>query len=115
MTANEGRDALSSIVDLLARRHVLAAFWELRSAPLAFRTLAQRLDVPHARLSQRLTELREAGIIDVDESGEYRLTGQGRRLQGVLEPVAAWAAGWNELSPRQRVPRGSATKAHDEP
>ncbi|MGF7237279.1 MAG: winged helix-turn-helix transcriptional regulator [Frankia sp.] len=115
MTASDGAGALGSLVELLARRHSLDAFWELRTTPLPFRTLAQRLDVPPARLSQRLTELREAGVIDIDESGEYRLTAQGRRLLGALEPVAAWAEGWRSLSPRQRVPRGSATRARDEP
>lgn len=112
--ADDGLDALAALVDLLGRRHSLDAFWALRAAPLPFRTLTQRVDTSPERLTQRLTELREAGVIEVDEAGEYRLTSEGRRLLGVLEPVADWAGHWHDLSPRQRVPRGAATKAHDE-
>nr|WP_131747622.1 winged helix-turn-helix transcriptional regulator [Frankia sp. Cppng1_Ct_nod] len=107
--------ALSDVIDLLARRHALPAFWSLREGPAAFRALALRLDVPQPQLTQRLRELREAGIVEVDEAGDYRLTVHGRRLQGVLEPVEAWAGEWARLSPRGRVPRGSATRGRGEP
>jgi DNA-binding HxlR family transcriptional regulator len=73
------------------------------------------LDAPEPQLSQRLRELREAGLVEVDEGGDYRLTSHGRRLQGVLEPVDVWAAQWAGLSERQRTPKGSASRARDEP
>ncbi|WP_322780351.1 winged helix-turn-helix transcriptional regulator [Frankia sp. Cas4] len=107
--------ALAHVIDLLARRHALGIFWQLREAPATFRSLALRLAAPQAQLSQRLRELREAGIVEVDEAGDYRLTVHGRRLQGALEPVAAWAGQWARLSPRGRVPRGSSTRGRGEP
>jgi DNA-binding HxlR family transcriptional regulator len=93
----------------------LAALMDLLGGSLPFRTLAARLDAPEAQLAQRLRELREAGLVEVDEVGEYRLTTHGRRLQGVIEPLADWAAQWAALSPRQRSPRGASARGHDEP
>ncbi|ONH22470.1 winged helix-turn-helix transcriptional regulator [Pseudofrankia asymbiotica] len=106
---------LATLLDLLGRRHGLAIFWSLRATPRSFRSLETTLDAPSAQLSQRARELREAGLIEVDEAGDYRLTAHGRRLQGLLEPLSDWAHEWAGLSTRQRVPRGSATHARDEP
>ena len=107
--------ALAELIELLARKHGLRCVWELRTGALPFRTLAQRLEVAQPVLSQRLRELRLAGLVEVDEMGEYRLTGEGRRLQGVLEPFAGFAHRWAGLTPHQRVPRGAADRAYDEP
>lgn len=107
--------ALAALVELLGRRYALGVYWQLRTGTESFRTLAARLDAPQAQLTQRLRELREGGIVEVDEAGEYRLTAHGRRLQGVIEPLAAWADEWGALRPRQRVPRGAASRGYDEP
>ncbi|EFC79880.1 helix-turn-helix domain-containing protein [Parafrankia sp. EUN1f] len=108
-------EELLTLVDLLGRRHALAAFWCLRGGSSSFRGLAARVGAAESQLSQRTRELREAGLVEVDEAGEYRLTSHGRRLLGVLEPLAGWAQEWTSLSPRQRVPKGSANHAADEP
>jgi DNA-binding HxlR family transcriptional regulator len=120
-SAPDGRAAggpdlpLAALLDLLGRRHSLAIFWSLRTTPQSFRALESLLDAPSAQLSQRARELREAGLIEVDEAGDYRLTAHGRRLQGLLEPLAGWAEEWAGLTSRQRTPRGSASRAWDEP
>ena len=108
-------DPLRDLVDLLGRRHALAAVWELRGPAQPFRVLVQRLGAPDAQVSQRLRELRESGLIEVDEGGDYRLTGEGRRLLDQLEGLADYAEGWASLSPRQRRPRGAAVTGRDEP
>jgi DNA-binding HxlR family transcriptional regulator len=102
-------------MDLLGRRHALVCVLELRGGSLPFRTLAQRVNASENVVSQRLRELREAGVVEVDEAGDYRLTAEGRRLQGPLEQLAAYAEHWMTLSPRQRVPRGAATHGAGEP
>lgn len=102
-------------MDLLGRRHALVCVLELRGGSLPFRTLAQRAGAPESAISQRLRELREAGLVEVDEVGDYRLTAEGRRLQGPLEQLLAYAEHWVTLSPRQRVPRGAATHGTGEP
>jgi DNA-binding HxlR family transcriptional regulator len=108
-------EPLRELVDLLARRHALAAVWELRGPAQPFRVLVQRLGAAEAQVSQRLRELRESGLIEVDEAGDYRLTGEGRRLLDQLEGLASYAEGWADLSPRQRRPRGSASSGRGEP
>jgi DNA-binding HxlR family transcriptional regulator len=105
---------LQSLVDLLARRHTLAAFWELRGPSQPFRTLARRLSVSEDRLSQRLRELREAGLVEVVEAGDYRLTSEGRRLLDLLEHLSEFAGSWVRLTPRQRNPRGSSAVGRGE-
>ncbi|MCK9898273.1 helix-turn-helix domain-containing protein [Frankia sp. AgB32] len=110
-----GPAALGALVELLARRFALGVFWHLRGGSSSFRVLQAQLNAPEAGLSQRLRELREAGLVEVDEVGEYRLTAHGRRLQGVIEPLASWADEWAALSPRQRTPRGAASRGHGEP
>jgi len=114
--AGAGADLpLADLLDLLGRRHSLTIFWTLRTTPRSFRALEASLDAPSAQVSQRARELREAGLIEVDEAGDYRLTTHGRRLQGLLEPLSDWAQDWAGLTARQRTPRGSATRARDEP
>jgi len=108
-------EPLRDLLDLLGRRHALAVVWELRGPAQAFRVLASRLGAAEAQVSQRLRELRESGLIEVDEGGDYRLTGEGRRLIDQLEGLAAYAGGWASLSPRRRQPRGAAVTGRGEP
>jgi DNA-binding HxlR family transcriptional regulator len=107
-------EPLRDLVDLLARRHALAAVWELRGPAQQFRVLVQRIGAPEAQISQRLRELREGGLVEVDEGGDYRLTGEGRRLLDLLEGLETFATGWATMSPRQRRPRGAATEGRGE-
>lgn len=108
-------EPLRDLVDLLSRRHALPAVWELRGPSLSYKVLVQRLAAPEAQVSQRLRELREAGLVEVDEAGDYRLTGAGRRLLDLLEGLDTFAESWAAMSPRQRRPRGSATSGRGEP
>ena len=106
---------LQDLVELLARRHALGLVLALRGGPQAFAVLVAGADAAPAQVSQRLRELREAGIVEVDESGDYRLSAEGRRLQGQLESLAGWADRWAALRPRQRVPRGAPDRGRGEP
>src|SRR5206468_9332141 len=72
-------EPLRDLVDLLSRRHALPAVWELRGPSLSYKVLVQRLAAPEAQVSQRLRELRDSGLLEIDEAGDYRLTGEGRR------------------------------------
>jgi DNA-binding HxlR family transcriptional regulator len=108
-------EPLRELVDLLARRHALGLVWELRGPSQSFKTLVQHVGAPDAQVSQRLRELREGGILEVDEAGDYRLTGEGRRLLDVVSALESFAEGWAAMSPRQRQPRGSATAGRGEP
>ena len=82
-------------LDLLGRRWALRVLWELRDGrPVSFRELRERCDqMSTSVLNQRLTELREAGLVETGEGG-YALTRRGADLQEALAPLDAWAKRW---------------------
>jgi DNA-binding HxlR family transcriptional regulator len=84
-----------AVLDLLGRRWALRVLWELRDGPLTFRGLRSRCDtMSPSVLMQRLTELREAGVIETREGGGYAVTAEGRELCRALAPLGAWARRW---------------------
>lgn len=80
-------------LELLGRRTVLRILWELRDKALNFRGLQEACGTNSRLLNMRLQELRQAGIVDHDETG-YHLTRQGRRLRDVLLPLNDWSRQW---------------------
>jgi DNA-binding HxlR family transcriptional regulator len=87
------------LFDLLGRRWTLRVLWELREGAVGFRALQLRCDdVSPTSLSQRLRELREAGVVE-DSAEGLRLTAEGRALLHALAPLSRWAERWAE---RQR-------------
>jgi len=83
-----------ALLDLLGRRWALRVIWELRDGPILFRPLQERCaGMSSSVLSQRLRELRVAGIVESADGG-YRLTREGRRLLEVYPPLDAWAKRW---------------------
>lgn len=89
-----------ALLDLLGRRWTLRILWELRDQGLGFRELQARCDAMSASvLSQRLGELRNAGIVDTDRDGVNRLTRDGAALLEALGPLDRWAKRW---APGQR-------------
>ena len=96
-----GRPAMA-LLDLLGRRWALRVLWELRDggAP-TFRELQVRCgDVSSSVLTDRLAELREAGIVSARRGGGYQLTADGRSLLRALAPVDAWAKRWAKRTAR---------------
>ncbi len=89
-----GRPIMAAL-DLLGRRWALRVLWELREGrPLTFRELRERCDrMSTSVLTQRLAELREAGLVEVGEGG-YALTRGGRELHKALAPLDGWAKRW---------------------
>ena len=80
-------------LDLLGRRTALRILWELRGDPLTFRALQEACETNTRLLNTRLTELKEAGLVEHAEGG-YRLTEEGQRLAKALRPLSAWADQW---------------------
>jgi DNA-binding HxlR family transcriptional regulator len=82
-------------MDLLGRRWALRILWELRDRPLGARALLDRCGgLSSSVLYDRLRELVEAGLIDKDDHGSYRLTGIGARLRDALAPLDEWSRSW---------------------
>ena len=84
-----------ALLDLLGRRWAMRVLWELRETPASFRTLRERCGgVSPAVLSQRLTELRAAGIVRLAAGDGYSLTTEGKSLAYSLASLSDWAARW---------------------
>jgi DNA-binding HxlR family transcriptional regulator len=87
-----------ALLDLLGRRWALRVLWELREgdAP-TFRELQDRCGgISSSVLSDRLRELREAGIVTAtpEQGAGYELTPHGHELLELLTPLDAWAKRW---------------------
>lgn len=82
-------------LDLLGRRTALRILWELRGDPLTFRALQEACETNTRLLNTRLTELKEAGLLEHGEGG-YRLTAEGQRLAKALRPLSVWAQQWGQ-------------------
>lgn len=85
--------------------------WELRDVPLTSRALRTACDEASPTVLQaRLTELREAGFMELGEGGGYGLTSLGRELCETFMPLHRFAERWRSSSPRLRgegePPRG---------
>jgi DNA-binding HxlR family transcriptional regulator len=83
------------LLDLLGRRWTLRILWELRDEVLAFRALQERCGgIAPSVLNTRLAELREAGLVALQEGGGYELTRIGRDLLRALAPLEEWSQSW---------------------
>jgi DNA-binding HxlR family transcriptional regulator len=86
-----------ALLDLLGRRWALRILWELRIGDRpSFRELRARCGgISSSVLSQRLSELREAGVLGADGRSGYALSEEGRRLLRALAPIESWAERWS--------------------
>jgi DNA-binding HxlR family transcriptional regulator len=83
------------LLDLLGRRWMLRILWELREDALTFRALREACgDVSPSVLNTRLKELRDSGLVMLDDSEGYALTPLGKELLGHLFPLHGWAERW---------------------
>ncbi len=92
-----------ALLDLLGRRWTLRVLWELRTGPVpTFRELQSRCGgVSSSVLTDRLGELREAGIVERADDG-YQLTQRGGELGQTVLQLARWAADWEPPAERPR-------------
>src|SRR2546429_4738769 len=85
---------IMALLDLLGRRWALRVIWELRHDTVSFRELQARCDsMSPSVLNERLSELREAGVVEL-VAGGYHLTADGRALLFALAPLNDWAKRW---------------------
>src|SRR3954453_22614135 len=75
---------INDLLELLGRRWTLRVLWELREGPLAYRPLRAACGgISTSVRSQRLRELRDAGIVALHER-RYGLTERGADLGELL-------------------------------
>jgi DNA-binding HxlR family transcriptional regulator len=88
---------IMALLDLLGRRWSLRILWELREAPLTSRALRSACDEASPTVLQaRLSDLREAGFVELAQSGGYGLTATGRELQENFLPLYRFAERWSK-------------------
>jgi DNA-binding HxlR family transcriptional regulator len=94
--SRSGRPTMA-LLDLLGRRWSLRIIWELREAPLTSRALRTACDEASPTVVQaRLTELREAGLVELMPGDGYRLTDLGRELLESFLPLHRFAERWSK-------------------
>lgn len=88
----------AALLDLLGRRWALRVLWELREGLLTFNQIKARCPGLSASvLSQRLGELRDAGLIEPGSEGAgYRLTEPGASLLARMSFFDDWASEWSK-------------------
>jgi DNA-binding HxlR family transcriptional regulator len=85
------------LLDLLGRRWSLRILWELRGEPLTSRRLRAACDEASPTVLQaRLSELREAGFVELVSASGYRLTAMGRELNETFLPLHHFAERWSK-------------------
>ncbi len=106
------------LLDLLGRRWSLRILWELyQNGPSSFRTL-QKLcgDISPTVLNARISDLREAGIIELLDREGYVITAEGLALGKIIEQLNMWAEDWaKRVEPtkpcgRVKLPAASVSK-----
>ena len=88
---------IMALLDLLGRRWTLRIIWELREdRSLTSRALRTACDGASPTIMQaRLTELRDAGLVELEPGDGYRLTGLGRELFETFAPLHRFAERWS--------------------
>lgn len=88
---------IMALLDLLGRRWTLRIIWELRDGPLTSRALRTACDDASPTVMQaRLSELREAGLVELLAGDGYRLTPLGRELMESFLPLHQFAERWSK-------------------
>ena len=83
------------LLDLLGRRWTLRVLWELRDGALTSRALRTACDEASPTVLQaRLTELREAGLVELHQGQGYRLTDLGHDFLRAFLPLYGFAERW---------------------
>jgi DNA-binding HxlR family transcriptional regulator len=86
-----------ALLDLLGRRWTLRVLWELRDGALTSRALRAACDEASPTVVQaRLSDLRAAGLVRLEQGGGYRLTPLGEELMGAFWPLYDFAGRWQE-------------------
>lgn len=82
------------LLDLLGRRWALRILWELREEARRFRDLQDSIGASPTILNTRLSELREALLVELDPESGYRVTTSGQELLQLLLPLHVWSEKW---------------------
>jgi len=87
---------IMALLDLLGRRWSLRIIWELREQPLTSRALRAACDEASPTVLQaRLSDLRQAGLVELIPASGFRLTPIGKDLFETFLPLHRFAERWS--------------------
>jgi DNA-binding HxlR family transcriptional regulator len=93
---------IMALLDLLGRRWSLRVIWELRETSLTSRALRTACDEASPTVLQaRLSELREAGLVELMPGDGYGLTELGKELLESFLPLHHFAERWSKAVVRK--------------
>ena len=94
---------IMALLDLLGQRWALRIIWELlQNSPSSFRLLQQHCgNISPTVLNKRLTELRRADIVELQDGKGYPLTKEGLSLWNSLTHLSVWANRWAQRVKQQ--------------
>lgn len=97
MVELEGCCPFQEAIDLLSKRHAMTLVWLLQDGqPRRFNEIKRLLEVNPVSLTQRLTEMEQAGVVDRQTFNEtpprveYRLTTKGKDLVPLMDALGDW-------------------------
>ncbi len=94
-TGKGPRRPIMALLELLGRKWALRVLWELQGGPLTFRPLQAACGgLSPTVLNRRLSELRRAGVVELEKGRGYALTIEGRALGRALLSLTGWANRW---------------------
>jgi DNA-binding HxlR family transcriptional regulator len=95
----EVKDGVNAIIDLFHKRWTMRILWELRDGPVTFRELQAACSmVSSSVLNVRISELREAQLVEHTSGEGYQLSDWGKELLVATQPLAAWARRWSKAT-----------------
>lgn len=96
---NAIKQGFNAAIDLFHKRWTMRILWELREGPVTFRELQTACSmVSSSVLNVRISELREAQLIEHTSGSGYQLSLLGKELLVAMRPLAAWAGRWSKTS-----------------
>lgn len=93
-------------MELIGRRWTASILRALFVGRKRFTAIADTVPgLSHRLLSERLDELRTAGLVTIESSathGAYRLTERGEDLREAFSQIEDWTARWYEADPQDQ-------------
>ena len=87
---------IMALLDLLGRTWALGLLWHLNEQTCTFRELQRQCEnISPTLLTTRLKELQVTLLVEKTLTG-YALTGAGRELFLMIEPMGAWSKKWQK-------------------
>jgi DNA-binding HxlR family transcriptional regulator len=95
----EVKQAVNATLELFQRKWLLRVVWELYLGPKTFRALQEACDdLSPTVVNARLTDLREAALVELQPGEGYALTPLGMEMVEAFTPLMKWGVKWQRLA-----------------